>query len=69
MELNQEQIKKLADIFESIGQIMVASIVIPFLLDSFDPLVAITGGLLALAAWITSLLLLEKKLWNSKSTT
>jgi hypothetical protein len=64
MRLQSSQIKKLSDIFEGIGQVMVASIVLPFLLDTFNPLLSLTGGLLALAAWVISLLLLEERLWN-----
>lgn len=61
MKLTGAQVEKMADIFEGIGQIMVASLVLPFLLDTFDLSLAVTGGLLALAAWVTSLLLLEEK--------
>ena len=61
MKLTAAQVEKMADIFEGIGQVMVASLVIPFLTNTFDLSLAVTGVVLALAAWITSLLLLEEK--------
>jgi len=59
MALSHPQFQKLSDITADVGQVVVASVVIPLFIDSFHPLVAILGLMAAVACWATSLLLLK----------
>ena len=53
------QLQKLADISADIGQVALASIVIPFFIDKYQPLVAFLGVIVAATFWILSLLLIQ----------
>lgn len=59
MEISERQLYKLADIFADMGQVVLASVAIPFLLGDFRPLVAVTGLGLSLALWYASLVSLR----------
>jgi len=53
-DLSSEQIKGLAEIARDIGQVSVASIVIPFLVTGFSPErtpLVLSGAVLAIFAW------------------
>lgn len=54
------QFQKLADISADIGQVALASIAIPFFLDSYHPLVALLGVAVSFTFWTLSLLLIKQ---------
>ena len=59
MVLTDAQRKKLADICADIGQVALASIALPFLLEDFRPELVILGLANAIAFWYASLVLLK----------
>lgn len=58
--LTAEQIRKSADICADIGQVSLASIVVPFLLQNHDWRIAFGGFILACAAWTASVSFVKK---------
>jgi len=61
-ELSDEQIKGIAEISRDIGQVSVASIVIPFLVTGFSPEripLVLSGAALAIFAWSISIVFLK----------
>jgi len=59
--LKETQVDKLSDISADIAQVCLASIVIPFLVDKYKPLLVIWGLSVSLVFWGISLLLLRSK--------
>ncbi len=59
MKLTSSQLKKLSDICADIAQIALGSVAIPFLLNEFQPVLALCGILLSLAFWYASLVLMK----------
>lgn len=61
LHLVDEQIKKLSDIAADLGLIMVASVILPAILqDKVNLLESAIGSVIALLCWLTSLRLLKK---------
>lgn len=50
------KLNRLSEISSSIGQIAAVSIVIPFLVDKFNPVMLIWGLVMAITFWILSIL-------------
>ena len=60
IHLNDTQVKKLSDISADMAQVFVASVAIPYLLDSPRPMLACFGVALAIGFWSLSLQLLKR---------
>jgi len=52
--------EKLSDIFIGVGHLMLGSIVIPYLVDKFDPRFILIGVASALVSWGISIWLVSK---------
>lgn len=55
IDFNDNQIEKLSDIFSDIGLVILASVVIPSILDRIDLKVLLFGIIGVLSVWIISL--------------
>jgi len=56
-----KQWKALSDVFEDIGQILFATLAIPFFgIDDYRPILALLGGGLALMMWWLKIILVKK---------
>lgn len=53
--LNQEQIKRISEIFMGLGHIAVASIFLPALIDKFNIFLLLLGLAAAIGFWLTSI--------------
>lgn len=60
--LNDPQIKKLSDIFVIVGEVLFASIVIPFFLkvDGIDKNVLYSGWILTVVFWFTAIMIVGR---------
>ena len=61
MDLAASRFNKLADICADIGQVSLASVVLPFLFDRFDLRVVILGLAVSFMFWLTSVLLARRE--------
>lgn len=59
LKFKDHQLNKLADISANIGLLMLASAVIPTLLEEFNLFLLLSGGLLSVFFWIVSLSLVK----------
>ncbi|MBU2592303.1 MAG: hypothetical protein ABH867_05220 [Patescibacteria group bacterium] len=60
MKLVNARFNKLSDICADIGQVSLASVVIPFLVDGFNLRMAVLGLAVLFLFWLSSLLLARK---------
>ncbi|HLD25784.1 MAG TPA: hypothetical protein VJC05_01975 [Candidatus Andersenbacteria bacterium] len=57
MKFTKAQQQTISSIFAGMGHVFLASLFLPYLIDSFQPGVAILGLIEALAAWALSVIL------------
>lgn len=60
MNLVDARFNKLSDICADIGQVSLGSVVIPFLVDEFEPLMVYWGLIISFTFWMLSFLLVRK---------
>lgn len=69
IRLNQDQLKKLSDIFSDGGILTTGSVVIPIYFDNYNPKIFYVGIVLTLAFWVISLILLRNnQTWKSSTS-
>jgi hypothetical protein len=56
-KLTGRRVKKLSDIASDVGLVSLASVVLPAVLDKFNPLMILLGGVIAIGFWTLSILL------------
>lgn len=61
MQFSPTQINRLSEIAADIGQVMLASVVIPYFIDAHRPSLALSGLGLSLFFWLISLAFLKLK--------
>lgn len=61
MKFNNQQLIAISDISKDISQISLASITVPYILNSTKPTIALIGLLISIAFWVYSLVLLRTK--------
>lgn len=61
LDLNAKQIDRLSEICMGIGHISFASVVIPTLIDRFDPVMLTLSMIVAVYFWAISILFLRRK--------
>jgi hypothetical protein len=61
MNIFNARINRISEIFMDIGQVCFASISLPFLLNKFDIIKALSGIIFSLIFWVVSVLLVKTK--------
>lgn len=59
LSFSEQQLKKLSDIFSNLGLLSAGSIIVPVLVETFNPLLFIAGTLVSILFWVLSLWLLK----------